>query len=113
MVTIDVTLGLISAILSFIFFLFCRYLVDPLTYFRLFPNEQDNQTISLPKIQTWLTYVDEERWQRLNALISWFHALLAGGLVIYSFLAYPDLRHDFVAHVNFVTYVTCSASFGM
>jgi hypothetical protein len=111
MVTIDVTLGLSSTILSFGFFIFCRYLISPLTYFRLY--KQDKQTISSPYIRTWFTYVDEERWQRLNLLISWLHALITGVLVVYSFLVYPKLRHDFVNHVNFVTYVTCSLSFGM
>jgi hypothetical protein len=113
MVTIDVTLGFSTAILSFIFFLCTRFLLSPLTNLRLFTKEEDKQINSSPKIQTWFTYVDEERWQRLNLLISWLHALITGTLVLYSFLAYPGLRHDFVEYVNFVTYVTCSLSFGM
>lgn len=113
MVAINITLGLSSAILSFGFFLFIRYLINPLTYFRLFTNKQDTQTISSPHLRTWFTYDNEERWQRLNLLISWIHALITGALVLYSFLAYSGLRHDFVNHVNFVTYITCSLSFGM
>jgi len=113
MVAINITLGLSLAILSFGFFLFCRYLITPLTYFRLFTNKQDHQTISSPYVRTWFTYVDEERWQRLNLLNSWIHALIIGILVLYSFLTYSELRHDFVHHVNFVTYATCSLSFGI
>jgi hypothetical protein len=113
MVTINVTLGLTWIILSFGFFLFIRYLIRPLTSFRLSTNKQDNQIISSPYIQTWFTYSDQERWQRLNLLISWLHALITGVLVMYSFLAYSELRHDFVKYVNAVTYITCSLSFGM
>jgi hypothetical protein len=113
MITIDVTLGLTSAILSFAFFLSCRYLISPLTYSRLCANKSKHQTISSPYIRTWFTYVDEVRWQRLNLLISWIHALITGVLVLYSFLVYSGLRADFVDHVNLVTYVTCSLSFGM
>ena len=113
MITINVTLGLTTAILSFGFFLFCRYLISPLTYFRLFTKKEDNQMISSPYVRTCFTYVDEVRWQRLNLLISWIHALITGLLVLYSFLAYSGLRADFVEHVNFVTYVTCSLSLGM
>lgn len=114
MVTINVRLGLTWTILSFGFFLFCRYLVRPLTYFRLSVNKSNHQIISSsPPFRTQLTYSDEERWQRLNLLISWLHALITGVLVIYSFLIYSELRHDFVEYVNSVTYITCSFSFGM
>jgi hypothetical protein len=114
MMTINVTLGLITAILSFGFFLVCRYLISPLTYFRLSTKkENDKKMISSPYVRTWFTYVDVERWQRLNLFISWIHALITGVLVLYSFLAYSGLRTDFVKHVNFVTYVTCSFSLGM
>ena len=87
--------------------------MDPLTYFRLFITKENQKTSSSsPVLRTWFTYIDEQRWQRLNLLISWLHALITGGLVLYSFLVYPELRADFVEHVNFVTYVTCSFSFG-
>ncbi|CAF2335879.1 unnamed protein product [Rotaria sp. Silwood2] len=112
MFTINTTLGISWAILSFGFFLFFRYLIHPLTYVRLSINKQNNSTISSPYIRTWLTYPDEERWQRLNLLISLLHAFITGVLVLYSFYVYPELRHDFVRHVNFVTYLTCSLSFG-
>ncbi|CAF0780246.1 unnamed protein product [Rotaria sp. Silwood1] len=112
MFTINATLGLSWAILSFGFFLFIRYVIHPLTYVRLSNNKQNNSTIPSPYIRTWLTYLDEERWQRLNLLISWLHAFITGVLVLYSFYAYPELRHDFVKHINFVTYLTCSLSFG-
>jgi len=110
--TIDVTLGFNSIILSFIFFIFCRYLISPLTYFRLCTNQKNHRITSSPNIRTWFTYVDEERWKRLNLLISWLHAFIISVLVLYSFLSYPDLRQDFVKHVNFVTYITCSLSLG-
>lgn len=113
MVTINVTFGLVTATISFAFFLFIRHLIAPLTYFRLYRKQQDNQTISTPTLRTCFTYTDEERWQRLNLLISWLHALITGVLVLYSFLVYRELHQDFVEHVNFVTYVTCSLSFGM
>ncbi|CAF0735294.1 unnamed protein product [Rotaria sp. Silwood1] len=112
MFTINATLGLSWAILSFGFFLFIRYVIHPLTYVRLSNNKQNNSTIPSPYIRTWLTYLDEERWQRLNLLISWLHAFITGVLVLYSFYAFPELRHDFVRHINFVTYLTCSLSFG-
>ncbi|CAF0747741.1 unnamed protein product [Adineta ricciae] len=113
MVTINVTLGLSCTIVSFGFFLLCRYLIRPLTNYRLFINKTDNEkNAPSPSFQTWLTDPNEKRWQRLNLLISWLHALITGVLVLYSFLAYPDLRNDFVEHVNLVTYVTCSLSFG-
>ena len=113
MVTINVTLGLSCTIVSFGFFLLCRYLIRPLTNYRLFTDKTDNEkNAPSPSFQTWLTDPNEKRWQRLNLLISWLHALITGVLVLYSFLAYPDLRNDFVEHVNLVTYVTCSLSFG-
>lgn len=113
MVAIDIILGLEAAAFSFGFFLFIRYLIEPLTYFRLYSKKPDNQTKPTPHLRTCFTYVDEERWQRLNLLISWIHALITGVLVLYSFLAYSELRADFVEHVNFVTYVTCALSFGI
>lgn len=113
MVIINVTLGLSLAILSFGFFLLCRYLIQPLTYYRLSTNKQDNNIKSSRYIQTWFSYSNEEQWQRLNLLISWLHALITGVLVLYSFWKYPGLHDDFVNHVNFVTYLTCSLSFGM
>lgn len=113
MVTINVTLGLVTAAISFAFFLFIRQLIVPLTYFRLYAKKQDSQTISKPPLRTWFTYADEERWQRLNLLVSWLHSLITGALVLYSFLIYHELHEDFVDHVNLVTYVTCSLSFGI
>jgi hypothetical protein len=113
MVTINATLGLSWSILSIGFFLLCRYLISPLTYFRLKKNKQENHTTSSPYVRTWFTYSDEERWERLNLLISWLHSFLTGVLVIYSFWACaPELNHDFVNHVSLVTYFTCSLSFG-
>lgn len=113
MFPINLTLGLGSAITSFGFFIFCRYLVDPLTYLRLSTNKQNNQNISSPYFRTWFTYSDQERWQRLNLLISWLHAFITGVLVLYSFWSYPELSQDFVKHVNFITYITCSLSWGI
>lgn len=113
MVQINGNLGLCSAFSSFLFFLLCRYLIEPLTYFRLFNDKENSPTTnSSPVIRSWFTHSDEQRWQRLNLLISWLHALITGGLVMYSFLAYPGLRADFVEHINLVTYFTCSFSFG-
>ena len=114
MVAVNVALGLISSVLSFIFFLLCRFLIIPLTYYRQSVTQKKEQrTPSPPYIRTWFTYPDEERWQRLNLLMSWFHALITGLLVIYSFWSYAsELRRDFVTHVNLVTYLTCSVSFG-
>lgn len=113
MVHINGTFGLYSTALSFLFFLLCRYIMDPLTYVRLFITKENHQiSSSKPVLRTWFTYIDEQRWQRLNLLISWLHALITGGLVLYSFLVYPGLRADFVEHVNFVTYFTCSFSLG-
>jgi hypothetical protein len=113
MVTFNATLGLSWAALSFGFFLLCRYLIQPLVYYRLSTNKQYSQGIPSRYIQTWLSYSDEEQWQRLNLLISWLHALITGVLVLYSFWKYPGLHDDFVKHVNFITYLTCSLSFGM
>ncbi|CAF0730894.1 unnamed protein product [Rotaria sordida] len=113
MFTINATLGFSWVISSFGFFLCCRYLIDPLTYVRLSVNKSNNHGLSSPYIRTWFTYSDEERWQRLNLLISWLHAFITGLLVLYSFYAYPELQYDFVKHVNFVTYLTCSLSFGI
>lgn len=113
MVQINGNLGLCSAVLSFLFFLLCRYLIEPLTYFRLVNNKETSPITNFsPIIRSWLTHTNEQRWQRLNLLISWLHALITGGLVLYSFLAYPGLRADFVQHINLVTYFTCSFSFG-
>lgn len=112
MFTINVTFGLSTAAISFLFFLLIRHLIAPLTYFRLCTTKQENQIQPAPYLRTWFSYRDEERWQRLNLLISWLHALITGVLVLYSFLVYQDLRKDFVEHVNFVTYATCSLSFG-
>ncbi|CAF0727214.1 unnamed protein product [Adineta steineri] len=112
MIKINVTLGVTWTIISFGFFLCCRYLIRPLTYYRLATNKQDNQIIISPPVRSWFTYTNEARWQRLNLLISWLHALITGVLVLYCFLAYSGLRNDFVQHVNFVTYITCSLSFG-
>ena len=113
MVTINATLGLTWSILSFVFFILCRYLINPITYYRHAKGQPDRPPTRAPYIRTWLTHPDEERWQRLNLLISWVHALITGSLVIYSFWAYaPELRRDFVHHVCFVTYFTCSLSFG-
>lgn len=113
MLTIDLTLGLTSSILSFVFFCLVRYLIHPLTYYRLSPQKPDQRTSTSPKVHTWLTYPNEERWQRLNLLISWIHAVITGVLVLYSFWAYAsDLQRDFVHHHSLVTYLTCSFSFG-
>ena len=111
MITISVTFGLFITSLFFLFFLLCRYLIRPLTYFRVSINERNNQTFVSPYFQTWFTYSDRERWQRLNLLISSLHALVTSILTLYSFWAYPELCHDFVHHINFITYVTCSFSF--
>ena len=115
MIAITRTLGLASSILSFGFFLLCRYLIRPLTFYRLpgTPKDQQSRTVPERYVQTWFTYPDEDRWHRLNLLISWIHALITGILVLYSFWAYaPELNRDFVTHMNLVTYLTCSLSFG-
>ncbi|CAF3504688.1 unnamed protein product [Rotaria socialis] len=112
MFTINATLGIGWASLSFGFFVFIRYLIQPLTYLRPSINKQTHSAISSPYIRTCFTYSDEERWQRLNLLISWIHAFITSVLVLYSFLVYPELYNDFVTHVNLITYLTCSLSFG-
>lgn len=112
MFTINATLGIIWAILSFGFFVLIRYLIEPLTYLRPSINKQNNSTISSPCIRTYFTYPNEERWQRLNLLISWVHAFITGVLTLYSFWTYPELYNDFVQYVNCIIYLTCSLSFG-
>ena len=113
MITINVTLGLTLSILSFAFFLLVRYLIDPLTYYRLSTQKPGQRTLTSPNVHTWLTCPNEERWERLNLLISWLHAAITGVLVLYSFWAdAPELRRDFVHHLSLVTYLTCSFSFG-
>jgi hypothetical protein len=80
MITINITLGLSWSILSIGFFFFCRYLIRPLVYFRQTTNNK--QSITKPFIRTWLTYTNENQWERLNLLISWLHALITSLLVI-------------------------------
>jgi hypothetical protein len=112
MVTINVTLGICSSILSFGFFILCRYLIRPLTIIRL--RTKDSRGICNPYIHTWFTYSDIDQWERLNLLISWLHSLITGLSTIYCFWAYsPDLLNDLVGHLSLVTYLTCSLSFGM
>jgi hypothetical protein len=112
MVTINVTLGLGCTIFSYGFFVLCRYFARPLTVIRL--NNKNPKLITKPYIRTWFTYSNVEEWERLNLLISWFHSLIIGLLVIYSFWAYsPEIYQDFVQHLSFITYFTCAFSFGM
>ena len=112
MVTIDVKLGLSFAILSFGFFALCRSLLRPLLIIRQKPKDQ--QKISRPYIRTCFTYSNREQWERLNLWTSWLHSCITGLSTIYCFWAYaPDIYKDFVHHMSFVTYLTCSLSFGM
>jgi hypothetical protein len=112
MVTINVTLGICCLVLSFGFFVLCRYLVRPLTFIRL--TTKNNQRISKPLVRTWFTYSNIDQWERLNLLISWLHSLITGLSAIYCFWTYsPDIYRDLVKHLSFVTYLTCSLSCGM
>lgn len=111
MVNISVKLGLICSILSFGFFLLCRYLIRPLLTIRQIPQAQFKH--SRPYLRTCLTYSDAQQWERLNLLISWLHSLLTGLSVIYSFWAYaPDIYQDLVGHLTYFTYLTCAFSYG-
>jgi len=112
MVTINVTLGLYWSILSFGFFVICRYLARPLAVIK--PITKNNEKIYQSYIQTPFTCSNAEEWERLNLIISWLHSLITGLSVIYCFWAYsPDIYRDFVTHLSLVTYLTCSLSFGM
>ena len=112
MVTINLTLGLSWTVLSFCFFLLCRYLARPLIFLRERPEQ--NPKISKPYIQTFFTHSNVEQWERLNLLISFLHSVITGLSVIYSFWAYaPEIYQDFVEHITLVTYLTCTLSYGM
>ncbi|CAF1187396.1 unnamed protein product [Adineta steineri] len=111
MVAINITLGVSWTVLSFGFFVICRYLVQPLTFIRHSPKT--HRTKSNPYFQTCFTCADDHQWERLNLLISWLHSLITGVAVIYSFWAYsPDIYQDLVNHITLVTYLTCALSYG-
>jgi hypothetical protein len=111
MMEINITLGLWWTVVSFGFFVLCRYIVRPLTFIR--PKLKNNQTITRSYIQTWFTCSTVEQWERLNLLVSWLHSSITGLLVIYSFWAYaPDIYRDLVNHLSLVTYLTCALSYG-
>lgn len=111
MVKISIQLGLICSILSFGFFLLCRYFIRPLLPIRQISKGQIKS--SRPYFRTSLTYSNAQQWERLNLLISWLHSFLTGLAVIYSFWAYaPEIYQDFVNHVTYFTYLTCAFSYG-
>jgi hypothetical protein len=112
MVTIDIKLGLCCSILSFGFFVVCRYLLRPLLVIR--QTTEKPLKVSNPYIRTCFTYSNVEQWERLNLLASWIHSLITGLSTLYCFWTYsPDIYQDFVNHLSLVTYLTCSFSFGM
>lgn len=111
MVNIDIKLGLICSIISFGFFLLCRYLIRPLLTIRFIPKEHPK--IYQSYLRTPLTYSNAQQWERLNLLISWLHSFITGIAVIYSFWTYaPDIYQDFVNHLTYLTYLTCAFSYG-
>ncbi|UJR13523.1 hypothetical protein I4U23_000537 [Adineta vaga] len=112
MVAITVTLGLCWTVLSFGFFVLCRYLVTPISLLRPSPTKT-NRIPSKPYIHTCLTCSNDQQWERLNLLVSWIHSLITGLSVIYSFWTYaPYMYNDLVTHVTLFTYLTCALSFG-
>lgn len=112
MVAITVTLGLCWSILSFGFFVICRYFARPLAV--ITPITKNNEKVYESYIQTPFTYSNAEQWERLNLLISWLHSLITGLSTIYCFWMYsPYMYRDMVNHISLVTYLTCSLSYGM
>ncbi|CAF3677318.1 unnamed protein product [Rotaria sordida] len=109
MLRINATLGIVYTILSFGFFVVCRYIVRPLTLIR--PMNKRNEIIRKKSIRTWFTYSNEQEWKRSNLLISLLHSLITSILVCFSFWIYLPSIYDFVNHLSLVTYVTCSFSF--
>lgn len=121
MLVIGTFSGTICVTCSFIFFLICRCLVRPLTAINPTPDNVENHekrkgkyVRSTPFVHTCLTDSNVERCQRTNICISFLHAVITGSLAAYSFLAYgPDIYRDFINHICWLTFLTCSFSFGL
>ncbi|CAM4812841.1 unnamed protein product [Rotaria magnacalcarata] len=117
---INLLSGIICATWSFVFFIICQHLIRPLTEICHPHNNSDNiekrkmkMVQNSPYIRTWFTDANAERWMRKNTLISFFHAFITGILGFYSCWIYsPDIHRDYVNHITWFTYLTCSFSFG-
>ncbi|CAF4120907.1 unnamed protein product [Rotaria socialis] len=77
--------GIICATWSFVFFIICQHLIQPLTEIYHPHNDRDNvekrkmKMVQNPSyIRTWFTDSNAERWIRKNTLISFFHAFITG-----------------------------------
>ncbi|CAF1558477.1 unnamed protein product [Adineta ricciae] len=112
MVAISATLGVCWTLLSFAFFVLCRYLILPISLLRP-ASTRTKRTDSKSYVHTFLTCPNDQQWERVNLLVSWIHSFITGVLVIYSFWAYaPHMFNDLVTHVTLVTYLTCALSYG-